>query len=181
MMRSRSRPSRFRHEFLDLVAVAAFAGAVARNCSLYPFTIDVFFDNHYPLFLFFRVYVFKDMKCPPAVTYDLDKFCCPNKDCSQYGIRGAKNISVRDTYGPNNTRLLWCRSCNKRFSERRGTIFFDSRLPEEKVVSIIEHVVEGCGMRKTGRLLKVGKDTVCRYTKLAGQHSEQLHEELVAL
>jgi len=118
-----------------------------------------------------RTYVFTD---------DLDKFCCPNKNCSQFGIRGAKNISVRDTYGPHNTRLLWCRNCNKRFSERRGTILFDSRLPEEKVVSIIEHVVEGVGMRKTGRLLKVGKDTVCRYTKLAGEHSEKLHDELVA-
>jgi transposase-like protein len=54
-------------------------------------------------------------------------------------------------------------------------------LPEEKVIALIEHVVEGCGMRKTGRLLKVGKDTVCRYTKLAGEHSEQLHDELVVL
>ena len=120
------------------------------------------------------------MKRTEVFTDDLDKFCCPNKSCSQYGIRGAKNISVRDTYGPHHTRLLWCRSCNKRFSERRGTIFFDARLPQDKIVSIVEHVVEGNGMRKTSRLLKVGKDTVCRYTQLAGEHSEKLHEELVA-
>jgi transposase-like protein len=120
------------------------------------------------------------MKRTAIVTDDLDKFFCPNKNCSQFDIRGAKNISVRDTYGPQNTRLLWCRSCNKRFSERRGTIFFDSRLPEEKIISIIEHVNEGCGMRKTGRLLNVDADTVCRYTKLAGEHAEKLHDELVA-
>ena len=115
-----------------------------------------------------------------TVNDDLDKFCCPNKNCSKYGLRGEKNISVRDTYGPHNTRLLWCRSCDTRFSERRGTVFFDSRLPEEKVVSIIEHVVEGCGMRKTARLTDVAPDTVIRYTKLAGLHAEQLHDELVA-
>ena len=115
-----------------------------------------------------------------TVNADLDKFCCPNKNCSQFGIRGEKNISVRDTYGPKHTRLLWCRSCNKRFSENRGTVFFDSRLPKEKVISIIEHVAEGCGMRKTARLTDVDPDTVIRYTKLAGMHAEQLHDELVA-
>jgi len=31
---------------------------------------------------------------------DLHKFFCPNKKCSQYGIRGAENIRVKDTYGP---------------------------------------------------------------------------------
>ena len=67
----------------------------------------------------------------------------------------------------------------KKFSERRGTIFFDSRLPEEKVVAILEHVVEGNGMRKTGRLVKVDSDTVSRYTRLAGEHAETLHDELV--
>jgi transposase-like protein len=140
----------------------------------------VAFENQYPSLIFPSYFIFKDMKRTDIVTADLDKFCCPNKNCSQFGIRGAKNISVRDTYGPHNTRLLWCRTCNKRFSERKGTIFFDSRLPEEKVVSIVEHVNEGCGMRKTGRLLKVGKDTVCRYTQLAGEHAEKLHDELVA-
>jgi IS1 family transposase len=35
-------------------------------------------------------------------------------------------------------------------------------------------------MRTTGRLLKVCKDTVCRSTKLAGEHAAKLHDELVA-
>ena len=112
-----------------------------------------------------------------TITDDLDKFCCQNKTCPKYGLRGEKNIRVRDYYGPNNTRLLYCLVCKKKFSERRGTIFFDSRLPEEKVVAILEHVVEGNGMRKTGRLVKVDSDTVCRYTRLAGEHAETLHDE----
>jgi len=115
-----------------------------------------------------------------TITDDLDKFCCLNKKCPKYGLRGEKNIRVRDRYGPNSTRLLYCLVCKKKFSERRGTVFFDSRLPEEKVVAILEHVVEGNGMRKTGRLVKVDSDTVSRYTRLAGEHAETLHDELVA-
>ena len=111
---------------------------------------------------------------------DLKHFGCLNKNCPKHGVRGEENIRVRTRYGPDNTRLLYCLVCKKRFSERRGTIFFDSRLPQATVVSIIEHVVEGNGMRKTGRLLKVDSDTVSRYTKLAGRHAEKLHDELVA-
>ena len=112
---------------------------------------------------------------------DLDKFCCPNKNCPKHGVRGEGNIHVRNWYGPNKTtRLLYCLICKKRFSEHRGTVFFDSRLPKETVVSILEHVVEGVGMRKTGRLVNVDPDTVSRYTRLAGEHAEQLHDELAA-
>ena len=96
-------------------------------------------------------------------------------------IRGGENISVRALYGKHkDIRLLYCLTCKEKFSERRGTVLSDSRLPAQKVVSILEHVVEGTGMRKTGRFVKVGHMTVSRYTKLAGEYSEQLHEELVA-
>jgi len=111
---------------------------------------------------------------------DLDKFCCQNKNCPKHGVRGEGNIHVRVRYGPNKTtRLLYCLICKERFSEHRGTVFFDARLPKDTVVSILEHVVEGIGMRKTGRLLNVDPDTVSRYTRLAGEHAEELHDELV--
>jgi transposase-like protein len=112
---------------------------------------------------------------------DLKNFFCWNKKCLKYGIRGAENIRVKDWYGKNNDiRLLKCLDCGQRFSERRGTIFFDSRLPKEKTLSVMEHVAEGVGVRKTGRLTKVNRATVSRLTKLAGEHAEQVHEELVA-
>jgi hypothetical protein len=116
------------------------------------------------------------------VLEDLKKFCCQNKECSEFGIRGGENIRVRAWYGENKeTRLLWCLVCKQRFSEHTGTVFFDARLPKDKIVSILEHAVEGVGVRKTGRLVGVGKDTVSRYVKLAGEHAEQLHDELVAV
>jgi len=111
---------------------------------------------------------------------DLKNFYCRNKKCPKYGIRGGKNVRVRRTYGTKKTRLLYCTHCQKTFSERQGTVFFRSSLPDETIVSIHEHVAEGNGMRKTSRLTKVHHQTVIRHTRLAGQHAEQLHDELVA-
>ena len=111
---------------------------------------------------------------------DLTPFCCQNHDCPDYGKRGHGNLSVCLRYGKRRRRLLYCKSCKARFSERKGTPLFDARLSEEKVVSLLEHIAEGCGVRQTGRLCKVNKNTVVRYRLLAGEHAEQLHDELVA-
>ncbi len=76
--------------------------------------------------------------------------------------------------------MLYCKTCKARFSERKGTPLFDTRLSEEKVVAILAHLSEGCGVRKTSRLVGVSKDTVTRYALRAGEHSQQLHDELAA-
>ena len=111
---------------------------------------------------------------------DLDRFCCLNAACPDYGKRGHGNLTVPMRYGPQQRRLLRCRTCKTRFSERKGTPLFDSRLPADTVVSVLQHIAEGVGVRKTGRLVGVTKDTVVRYSLRAGEHAQQLHDELVA-
>ena len=113
---------------------------------------------------------------------DLSRFCCLNSDCPDHGKRGAGNLTVTSRYGPDKARrMLRCRTCKARFSERKGTPLFDSRLPPEKVESVLEHIAEGCGVRQTGRLCRVNRNTVGRYSRLAGEHARDLHDELVAL
>lgn len=111
---------------------------------------------------------------------DLSRFCCLHPDCPDLGKRGHGNLTVPARYGANKTRVLRCATCKTRFSERKGTPLFDARLPADKVVSVLAHVAEGIGTRKTARLVGVHRDTVTRYIRRAGQHAEQLHEELVA-
>ena len=112
---------------------------------------------------------------------DLSKFCCQEPECRDFGKRGVGNLSVCNRYGPNHSRrMLRCTSCKARFSERKGTPFFRSQLPDETIVSVLNHINEGCGIRKTGRLVGVNKDTVIRYSVLAGKHAKELHDELVA-
>lgn len=112
----------------------------------------------------------------------LSKFCCQNKRCPEYGKRDADNLTICGRFGKNNQiRLLYCRTCKKRFSERKGTPLFRMKLDEKKAVSLLEHVSESCGVRKTSRLVGVNKNTVMRYSRLAGEHAKKLHDELVAL
>jgi transposase-like protein len=109
---------------------------------------------------------------------DLAAFCCQNPACPDYGRRGGPNLAVRGHLGARGqTRILRCRTCGARSSERKGTPLYRSRLPAEKAVSILEHLGEGCGVRQTGRLVRVHRDTVMRYGRLAGQHAR---DELVA-
>jgi transposase-like protein len=112
---------------------------------------------------------------------DLARFCCQNAACPAYGKRNGGNLTVCMRYGKNQRlRLLYCRTCHARFSERKGTPLFQARLPEAKVEAVLAHIGEGCGVRKTGRLVGVNRETVARYSVLAGTHAYALHDELVA-
>jgi len=112
---------------------------------------------------------------------DLAKFCCQNRECPDYGQRARENLTVCAWYGKNKQfRLLYCRTCKQRFSERKGTPLFGARLDNEKLLSVLDHLSEGCGVRKTSRLVGVHRDTVTRYILAAGEHAKELHDELVA-
>jgi transposase-like protein len=112
---------------------------------------------------------------------DVSRFCCLNDRCPDHGKRGAGNLTVCARYGKDKQRrLLYCRSCKARFSERKGTPLFCSQLTEEQALSIFEHLADRTGVRATARLLKVNRNTVVRYARLAGDHARQLHDEQVA-
>jgi transposase-like protein len=113
---------------------------------------------------------------------DLSRFCCLNSECPEHGKRGVGNLTVSHRYGPDRSkRMLRCRACKARFSERKGTPLFGSHLPAEKALSVLHHIAEGNGVRKTGRLVGVNRETVARYGKEVGAHAAALHDELVAV
>ena len=112
---------------------------------------------------------------------DLGPFGCQNLNCRDHGKRGHGNRTVTSRYGPGKTRrMLRCGTCKKRLSERKGTPLFGARLTTTTATAVLAHVAEGIGTRRTARLTGVHPDTVARYTRLAGGHADQLHDELVA-
>ncbi|HLJ94129.1 MAG TPA: helix-turn-helix domain-containing protein [Gemmataceae bacterium] len=111
---------------------------------------------------------------------DLSRFCCQNPDCPDYGLRGRDNLRIGFHYGPHRRRMLVCRTCQRRFSERKGTALFGARLPHAQALAVFQHLQEDCGIRQTARLVGVDKDTVVRYAVQAGRHAQQSHDELVA-
>ncbi len=111
---------------------------------------------------------------------DLKSFCCQNPECPTYGQRGGDNLRVCFRYGPQQTRMLACRTCQQRFSERKGTALFHCKLPQDKALAVFHHLQESCGILQTSRLVGVNKNTVVRLAAVAGKHAQQVHEELVA-
>ena len=113
---------------------------------------------------------------------DLSRFCCFNSDCPDRGKRGAGNIAPRAFYGPGKSRrLLYCKTCKRRFSERKGTPLFHCHLPADKALAVLEHLQDGCGVRQTSRLVRVNQRTVTRLGRKAGDHARAAHDELVSL
>jgi transposase-like protein len=111
---------------------------------------------------------------------DLTCFCCQNPECPDYGWRGHDNLRVAFHYGKHRRRMLACRTCQHRFSERTGTALFGTRLPHDQALAVFQHLHDGCGIRQTARLTGVDKDTVVRYAVQTGRHARQTHDELVA-
>jgi hypothetical protein len=107
---------------------------------------------------------------------------CHNSACPDHGKRGHGNVYFRGSSGRDGLiRMVYCRTCKKASSERKGTAFERSQLPADKVVSVLAHIREGCGIRATSRLTGVSRDTISRYIALAGDQAKNLHDELAAL
>jgi len=84
--------------------------------------------------------------------HPVEHFCRQGAECPDSGVRGKGNLSFRGWSGTGKRiRMIHCRTCGAHFPERKGTVLSQSRLPEEKAVSLLEHVREGFG---TAALLK---------------------------
>jgi len=90
-------------------------------------------------------------------TDDLDGSCRQNPDGPDHGRRGARNLAGCGHYGRARHRLLYCRTCKARSSEFKGTPLFNSKLPHEKVLAILQHLADGRGVRETARLVGVNR------------------------
>ena len=68
----------------------------------------------------------------------LEQLCCQNSCCAMYGQRGQGNLSVCGWIDKRHTiRQLYCSRCKARFSERKGTPLYNSKLSSEKVISTV--------------------------------------------
>jgi hypothetical protein len=111
----------------------------------------------------------------------IEHFFCHHSACPDYGKRGQGNVYFRGWSGRDKRiRMVYCRTCKKSYSQRKGTALERSQLPTDKAVSVLDHLREGCGIRATNRLTGVSRATVSRYLARAGGQSRNLHDELVA-
>ena len=110
----------------------------------------------------------------------LESLACVTPECKLYGQAGQGNLSIRKIYGKHDEiRYLRCSECQEEFSERKNTALWNCKIPEEKAVSVTEHLSEGNSIKGTARLVRVDPSTVRRLNKRAGRHGQQYHDEKV--
>ena len=109
----------------------------------------------------------------------LETLACVNERCESYGQAGGHNLTIRKLYGKDQIRYLRCRECGAEFSERKNTALWNTKVAEEKAVSVAEHLAEGCSLKATVRLAKVHPSVVTRLNRKVGVHAETFHDERV--
>lgn len=106
---------------------------------------------------------------------------CHNSACPDHGKRSNGNVYFRGFSGRGKrSRMVYCRTCERSYSERKGTALERSQLPADKAVAVLGHLKEGCGIRATSRLTGVSRDAVSRHLAKAGDQAKRLHDDLVA-
>src|SRR5450759_5967135 len=89
----------------------------------------------------------------------IEHFCCQNSDCPCVGVRGGENLYFRGWSGKGRRiRLVYCRTCKRSFSERKGTVLEHARLPDDKALAILKHPVSYTHLRAH----ETRHDLVCR-------------------
>ena len=109
----------------------------------------------------------------------LESLACVSPTCDLYGQANQGNLIVRKVYGKDNIRYLRCRRCQEEFSERKNTALWNTKIDEDRAISIAEHLAEGNSMSSTSRLTKCDISTVQRLNRKLGKHGQQFHETKV--
>lgn len=115
--------------------------------------------------------------------YKLVDESCPNLRCSLYGKKGKGNIVSNGTYRTKEGRKIrkfLCKVCGESFCSRAGTIFYDLRTPEGKVILALKLLVKGMTLRGVAEVLEVKLDTVRHWLKVAAEHCEEINKMLIS-
>jgi transposase-like protein len=108
----------------------------------------------------------------------LDCFACPNPECDAFNRFAAGNLSVCERMGKDKAiRRLYCDHCQRRFSERQGSLMRYAKLPVPAVVRMVKCLTHGCSMEATADICDVDPRTVERLLARAGPRSEAFHRQ----
>ncbi len=113
------------------------------------------------------------------ISLNAGAYFCPNETCSDHKIKGLGNIYIIDRYGKERRRLLKCRTCNFRFSERRNTVFFGLHTKESKIREVILYLLKGMSFREAAYASDLDKDTVQRIWKRFMEYCEDSVDSLL--
>ncbi|MBU1053916.1 MAG: helix-turn-helix domain-containing protein [Proteobacteria bacterium] len=107
---------------------------------------------------------------------------CKNPKCALYGNTEKGTIISNGTYKTKNGtigRRFQCKECGKSFCIRTGTIFYDIRSPEEKVLCALKLLAKGMPLQHVAKHMEVKFDTIQRWLKVAAKQTEKINSILI--
>jgi transposase-like protein len=107
---------------------------------------------------------------------DLSAHWCWNTECSDYGKKDHGNIVLKDRKGKNKFAILRCKTCNKCFSESRGTMFFGLTTPPDKILRALALLPEKGGIRGVARVTGHGRNNITRWIKRAAAQAKLVNQ-----
>jgi IS1 family transposase len=100
---------------------------------------------------------------------DWETLYCPNRACSYYGRRFWRSLLVKNgsTRGQKQAR---CQACGRSVALTYGTAYFDLDAEPALFDTVTRALAEGNGLRATGRIVQIDKDTVAAWLQRAAAH-----------
>ena len=112
------------------------------------------------------------------VRADPKKEFCSNAECPDRGKRGFGNI-VKYGHDENGKQRFKCNTCNSVYVETKNTIFYNRKLPEEKIILICKLLVEKNGVRAIERITGIHRDTVSSIMNDLANHAREVTDFMI--
>ena len=112
------------------------------------------------------------------VKADPKKEFCSNPDCPDRGKRGFGNI-VKYGHDKNGKQRFKCTTCGSVYVETKNTIFYNRKLPDEKIILICKLLVEKNGVRAIERITGIHRDTVSSIMNDLANHAREVTDFLI--
>jgi len=108
---------------------------------------------------------------------------CPNEACRDYGKlqNGQTQANIRK-FGKTRrgVQRYQCKTCERTFTETKGTIFYRKRTPERELLETLALLAEGNRISSLSRVKGFKEDTILEWLREAADHAEQVEEVLLA-
>lgn len=107
---------------------------------------------------------------------------CPNEQCPDYGKKQGGQQRNLQKYGKTRAgrQRFRCSSCQKTFTETRGTIFYRKRVSDEEIIETLAFLAEGVRISAISRAKGHKEDTILAWLREAALHAEAVEEALMS-
>lgn len=90
---------------------------------------------------------------------DPKKQVCLNENCPDFGRKDTGHI-IKKGFNAKGNQMFKCKTCEVRFPETKGTVFYNRHLTEEQIILICKLLVEKNGIRAIERIMEIHRDTI---------------------